>query len=145
MYHVGAVRYNWTAKNIIQVSTGDWKFTFYCSSFHHNRKFGKFTILYCSRGHGIIAKCVLQVPRACLFLFDQSDTIFLALSLSLSKPKFPISSMSDQKAWYQVNFLYNYSYSFKSKLILNETVGLSQIKQNKNQRLMSIKKNFSLS
>lgn len=91
-------------------------------------------------------QCVLQVPSTCLFLFDQSDTIFLALSLSLSKPKFPISSISDQKAWnYQVKSLYNYSYSFKSKLILNETVGLSQIKQNKNQRLVSIKKKISLS
>jgi len=52
---------------------------------------------------------------ACLFLFDQSDTIFLALSLSLSKPKSPISSMSDQKAWNnQFKSLYNCSYSSKS-------------------------------
>ena len=43
-----------------------------------------------------MVKCALQVPRACLSLFDQSDTIFPALSLSSSKPKFPISSMSNR-------------------------------------------------
>ena len=52
-----------------------------CSSCHQNGKYGNFTLLFCRGRHGLVLKCVSHVQHDYFSSLDQSNSLFVALSL----------------------------------------------------------------
>ena len=67
------VCYIWIGVRGVKLNTDNERFTVVCSNCHQNRNSGNFTLLFCSRGHGLLLKCVPHVQHAYFSSFDQSN------------------------------------------------------------------------